>query len=874
MSEHVFISYARKDGEAHALQFDRELPKRGFKTWRDKRGIDPTQDFTAEIEKAIEAAAYVVTCITPDVRRDDSFVRREIAYAQVVDKPIIVARFADVPPPISVVNHTWLDFFKGWESAFQRLCDLLKQPAGNYTPPPPQVDDPYKPYLDALYKQIVRYLDKTVFSMLPGQSSIALITLRSEDTPDAVQMPEEIEAQALPLAFFDMAGVGGETRDKGLKPVVYDSFHAAFEKYDGRVLLLGEPGAGKTTTLFAFARDKVAQRLQDTTQPLPILAPIALWDADKQPPLATWLAQSVPALKNDVAGILSEGKVLLLLDGLDELGDERLVDPQKPMGEKYDPRLRFIRIIPNNNQILISCRIKDYNDTGEKLALKGAVTLHPLDDAQMQVYLKDMPELWEVLQKDEELREVARTPLLLSFFTFAFAGLDEEAKQLRDLSKGDVRDKIFETYVRRRYEHEMRKPHASHEFTVDDIYRVLGYASWYYASDYRVRNSRLPRPSETEYQLRREFDTRDLTTQFDNQTAQVFLETAEELHLVTVVAINGSSSIPSTYSKRYRFLHLLFRDHFAYRYMLTQLQSPHVYKRGAAAVALAASRDTRYVIPIRKLLADQDSSVLRKALAALHRLNDDETFIHLMLNTEDKDILEQSITYCLSRDIDYTVWTATLNKHALNPRVVVQIATPVVRRNREAGLQALSAVLDGLLASEPTVFVQNQPYFSVEWESAVRTIINVFQNNHYLNLEHLFKAHETLAKVNYRSLTHDDTALGNPLLTSIVEGLGLYGADNERAFEIVTQSLRSMHFLERRSAIVAAGRLKNARFVPQLIVLINDRLAWGVNGGWVSVSGELFNCKQAVAALKSIGTEQALAAIEGVVCQEDYSVGG
>jgi hypothetical protein len=49
MSEHVFISYARKDGEAHALQFDRELPKRGFKTWRDKRGIDPTQEFTAEI---------------------------------------------------------------------------------------------------------------------------------------------------------------------------------------------------------------------------------------------------------------------------------------------------------------------------------------------------------------------------------------------------------------------------------------------------------------------------------------------------------------------------------------------------------------------------------------------------------------------------------------------------------------------------------------------------------------------------------------------------------------------------------------------------------------------------------------------------------
>jgi hypothetical protein len=78
MVGHLFISYARKDGAANAERVDRTLAGAGFATWRDTRGIDPTADFTAEIEKAIESATYLIACITPDVKRDDSFVRREL----------------------------------------------------------------------------------------------------------------------------------------------------------------------------------------------------------------------------------------------------------------------------------------------------------------------------------------------------------------------------------------------------------------------------------------------------------------------------------------------------------------------------------------------------------------------------------------------------------------------------------------------------------------------------------------------------------------------------------------------------------------------------------------------------------------------------
>jgi nucleoside 2-deoxyribosyltransferase len=101
MPDHIFLSYARKDGREHVEQLDRALAARGFQTWRDTRNIDHTQDFTAEIEIGIEQASHVLVCVTPASKEKDGFVRREIQYGLALGKPVIPLRFADIVPHVT-----------------------------------------------------------------------------------------------------------------------------------------------------------------------------------------------------------------------------------------------------------------------------------------------------------------------------------------------------------------------------------------------------------------------------------------------------------------------------------------------------------------------------------------------------------------------------------------------------------------------------------------------------------------------------------------------------------------------------------------------------------------------------------------------------
>jgi DNA polymerase III delta prime subunit len=175
----------------------------------------------------------------------------------------------------------------------------------------------------------------------------------------------------------------------------------AREDIQGKLLILGTPGAGKTTTLLKLAEQLVGEAIAQPKTVIPIIFELSAWRDDSQSIEAWLLAQLYENFGGDrkrkIYEPWLEKQVLLpMLDGLDELGLVR----QKLCTEKIN---EFARIYP---QLVVCCRVREFRQAGLKLSnLRGAVCLQPLSDGQIQEYLGQVGklELWQQIQAVPEM---------------------------------------------------------------------------------------------------------------------------------------------------------------------------------------------------------------------------------------------------------------------------------------------------------------------------------------------------------------------------------------------------------------------------------------------------------------------------------------
>lgn len=554
---HIFISYARLDGCGVADRLYQAFCERGMAAWRDERSIDPHQDFSAEIEKAIEAASHVVVCLTPSIaERRDSFVRREIVYAQGIGRPVTPILFPGFPTgrvPVLINHLTWLSFADPdhpHEVDFERgFFQLLKRLARDAAPDKPTSSiDPFREYLEELYRHLVSYLDQTVFSLVQLGSS-----WKSDGTEVQVRA-----SRSLPMSLFSAALPIRQTSgtSKGANEQ-FETIAEAFAAADGQLLLLGEPGAGKTTSLIAFAREAVACRLEDREKPLPIIGRLADWARLKPTQLLTWLSANIGVNPGIINRELRQAGVLMLLDGLDEIGPARFGGDTSIPTELTDKRISFMEALQKeleNNQAIVTCRAADYEALGRKIALRGAVVLRPLDDIQLENYLSDSSYLWKAVSNDKRLREIVRTPLILSLLTFAYRAAGDQAEQLCDpaAAPGELRERIFRTYVERRFEHERLRAKTQLPFSIEQCYQHLGRAA--------LDNQDFECPTRWGLENRPGVSVTESLENTLGDEVESFIEQALRLHLLVQDEQSGL-----------RFIHLLVRDHFGFPKALESL---------------------------------------------------------------------------------------------------------------------------------------------------------------------------------------------------------------------------------------------------------------------------------------------------------------
>jgi len=165
----------------------------------------------------------------------------------------------------------------------------------------------------------------------------------------------------------------------------------------GRLVVLGDPGAGKTMLMVRLVLDVLGRRAAGA--PVPFLASIASWNPVEQQ-LRDWLADQFliahPALANppadgrreptQAAALLASGLILPVLDGLDEI-------PEQVRGSAIS---RINDALRPGESLVVTCRTQQYRDAvrpegGLEVTLRAAaaVQVRPLDADTVSDYLSD-----------------------------------------------------------------------------------------------------------------------------------------------------------------------------------------------------------------------------------------------------------------------------------------------------------------------------------------------------------------------------------------------------------------------------------------------------------------------------------------------------
>lgn len=404
----------------------------------------------------------------------------------------------------------------------------------------------------------------------------------------------------------------------------FNSLENAFSFYNGSLLLLGEPGIGKSFLLKEFQ-----QQLKQQYVDCPIIF-LQIWTwSNKQLPIIDWVAYHTTYSQELLQQKLQDQQVIFVFDGLDELPYNVSKLPEDPNSEKQDYRLEFLQKLSAFNQeftgvkILISCRSQDYQDitsNNQKIILKGAVELKALQNQDIQDYINQAFDddsqtnkiLWNLLSRNRGLRKMVSNPLHLSIFV-------ETCNSTQDIDKlaaiGNIGE-LFNSFLNKTYERLEKRHWETHKenlpLSLNELKNLLGHAAVAMMGDLY--------PDDNEIYLNIfEFVIQRHYHQDAKEKIDGLISLSQQLNLI--VSVNEN---PVTYS----FRHLILRDYLVLNFLQKEIDRITPEIKIEAARALGKINNPKASELLIALLEDKnaDANVCYEAVNSIAELDDGVDF--------------------------------------------------------------------------------------------------------------------------------------------------------------------------------------------------------------------------------------------------------
>ncbi|NWJ96831.1 MAG: hypothetical protein HXX20_13690, partial [Chloroflexi bacterium] len=326
-------------------------------------------------------------------------------------------------------------------------------------PPQAKVEEDYLQKVIATFEErLLGYTEQETY-LLTNEARPSLIDLT------CLRYPPKTGKEAGIFASPDGLPFSSSRPEKYYEGTLFEQVAAV-----ARAALLGAPGAGKTTSFLRlavryahqFLEKKVAKTDVTSTDfhlgKIPVLIPLGGYSPQEQMPFdyiydflrrGAYGYPAAPDLANRLQTYLNEGRLLLLLDAVNEVAEdarEQAMNDLKEFG---------LRQTEQGNSLLISCREKDYL---QSLSEQPRLVLKELDDQRIQHYLSHFFDKGRVTDietrldaNNKQLRGLVHNPFMLRVLASVY---QKSHHQLPN-----TRGELFREFGRNLLSRALDKPH-------------------------------------------------------------------------------------------------------------------------------------------------------------------------------------------------------------------------------------------------------------------------------------------------------------------------------------------------------------------------------------------------------------------------------